>query len=420
MESITNVRLRGDSWRQATLLVNLGGLGVRMVTDVALPAHIASQVASADTIASINGSAAARVGEATRCLVEEWEARTGLPSPDVSRQRYQRDWDRAAAEAISRQLLDDCTTDVDRARLRAAAQPHSGAWLNAFPAASVGTLLDPDTLRTAVALRVGAEVCAPHRCRCGADIDERGLHGLSCQLSAGRFPRHAELNSVIKRGLAAAGLPSVLEPAGLDRGDGRRPDGITAFPYAEGKCLVWDATCVELDTFSASSVAASAARASAAATAAEGRNCRRYEAISRRYLFRPVAVETSGALGSDSCSFLKDLGRRIVQVTGDRRDMERLIQRISVAVFRGNATAIRLAGAHDRPDVRTAVTSFDRRGGDSRGNSHDVDRCSRSSCGESSDECGGGSGRGSGGGGGDRSTEMRESIRDHSAAPEPL
>ncbi|KAF0294133.1 hypothetical protein FJT64_008171 [Amphibalanus amphitrite] len=217
MEAITNVRLRGDSWRQATLPVNLGGLGVRMVTDVALPAHIASQVASADTIASIYGSAAARVGEATRCLVEEWEAHTGLPSPDVSRQRYQRDWDRAAAEAISRQLLDDCTTDVDRARLRAAAQPHSGAWLNAFPAASVGTLLDPDTLRTAVALRVGAEVCAPHRCRCGADIDERGLHGLSCQLSAGRFPRHAELNSARPVGVAPQFVPGSVVRFSADR-----------------------------------------------------------------------------------------------------------------------------------------------------------------------------------------------------------
>ncbi|KAF0306697.1 putative uridine nucleosidase 2 [Amphibalanus amphitrite] len=55
-----------------------------------------------------------------------------------------------------------------------------------FTAASVGTLLDPDTLRTAVALRVGADICAPHRCRCGADIDERGLHCLCCQMSAGR------------------------------------------------------------------------------------------------------------------------------------------------------------------------------------------------------------------------------------------
>ena len=325
-----------------------------MVTDVALPAHLASQVASADTIASINGSAAHRVSEVTRCLTAEWKRLTGLPPPEASRQRYQRDWDRVAAEAISRQLVDDSSTDVDRARLRAAAQPHSGAWLNAFPAASLGTLLDPDTLRTAVVMRVGADICAPHQCRCGIDIDERGLHGLSCQLSAGRFPRHAELNSVIKRGLAAAELPSVLEPAGLDRGDGRRPDGITTFPYAAGKCLVWDATCV--DTFSASSVAVSAARASAAATAAEGRKRRRYADISRRYLFRPVAVETSGALGPDSHFFLKDLGRRIVQVTGDRRDMERLMQRISVAVVRGNATAVRLAGASPDINARTAIT----------------------------------------------------------------
>ena len=349
METITNVKLHGDLWRQATLPVSLGGLGVRMLTDVALPAHLASQVASADTIALISGSAANRVTEVTRCLIAQWERCTGLPPPEVSKQRYQRDWDRAEAVSIGEKLLEDSTTEVDRARLRAASQPHSGAWLNAFPSACVGTLLDPDTLRTAVALRVGAEVCAPHRCRCGADIDGRGLHGLSCQLSAGRFPRHTELNSVIKRGLAAAGMPSVLEPAGLDRGDGRRPDGITTFPYAEGKCLVWDATCV--DTFSASSVTASAARASAAATVAEGRKRRRYADISRRYLFRPVAVETSGALGPDSLSFLKELGRRIVRTTGDRRDMERLMQRISVAVVRGNATAVRLAAACDETNV---------------------------------------------------------------------
>ena len=328
---------------------------MRMVSDVALPAHIASQMASVDTIATINGSAATRVVEATRCLIAEWELRTGLPPPEASRQRYQRDWDRAAATAISEQLLKDSTTETDRARLRAAAQPHSGAWLNAFPTASVGTVLNPGTLRTAVALRVGADICVAHRCRCGTTIDERGLHGLSCQLSAGRFPRHAELNSVIKRGLAAAGMPSVLEPAGLDRGDGRRPDGITTFPYAEGKCLVWDATCV--DTFSASSVSASAARASAAATVAEGRKRRRYADISRRYLFRPVAVETSGALGPDSHSFLKELGQRIAETTGDRRDRERLMQRISVAVVRGNATAVLLATDCEMPKSATSIAS---------------------------------------------------------------
>ena len=209
--------------------------------------------------------------------------------------------------------------------------------------ASIDTLLDPDTLCTAIALRVGANICAPHRCHCGSDVDERGLHGLSCQLSAGRLPRHAELNSVIKRGLAAAGMPAVLEPARLDRGDGRRPDGITTFPYAEGKCFVWDATCV--DTISASSITASAAQAGPAASAAERRKRRRYADISRRYLFQPVAIETTGVIGPESLSFLKELGQRIVQMTGDRRDSERLMQRLSVAVIRGNATAVTLAAA---------------------------------------------------------------------------
>ena len=39
---------------------------------------------------------------------------------------------------------------------------------------------------------------------------------------------------VIKRALRKAGLPSVLEPPGLDRGDGSPPDGITVFPFSWG------------------------------------------------------------------------------------------------------------------------------------------------------------------------------------------
>ena len=42
----------------------------------------------------------------------------------------------------------------------------------------------------------------------------------------------------------------MLEPSGLDRGDGKRPDGITVNPYSRGRCLIWDATCV--NTFASS------------------------------------------------------------------------------------------------------------------------------------------------------------------------
>ena len=101
-----------------------------------------------------------------------------------------------------------------------------------LPALSLGTHLDAETVRIAVSLRLGADICEPHRCRCGRTVDRLGHHGLSCRYSAGRLPRHANLNDVVKRGLTAAGVASILEPLGLDRGDGRLPDGLTVFPFS--------------------------------------------------------------------------------------------------------------------------------------------------------------------------------------------
>ena len=80
-----------------------------------------------------------------------------------------------------------------------------------YPVSSLGTLLDPESVRMAIALRVGADVCIPHSCRCGGKKNGRGLHGLSCKYSAGRIPRHLAMNDVIKRALQKAGLQSVLE-----------------------------------------------------------------------------------------------------------------------------------------------------------------------------------------------------------------
>ena len=50
-----------------------------------------------------------------------------------------------------------------------------------------------------VALRTGAPVSEPHACRCGRLVDRLGHHGLSCRYSAGRLPRHANINDLVKR-----------------------------------------------------------------------------------------------------------------------------------------------------------------------------------------------------------------------------
>ena len=52
----------------------------------------------------------------------------------------------------------------------------------------------------------------------------------------------------MKRSLDTAGIHSILEPVGLDRGDGKRPDGLMSFPFKGGKAFAWD------DSFSASNL----------------------------------------------------------------------------------------------------------------------------------------------------------------------
>ncbi|CAH2243580.1 jg12890 [Pararge aegeria aegeria] len=112
----------------------------------------------------------------------------------------------------------------DRARLLALSAKESGYWLHALPSANLGTMLDQTTLSVVIGLRLGASIIQPHRCHCGDSVDTYGHHGLSCSRSAGRFSRHSTINDIIRRSLATAHVPAVLEPIGLARSDGKRPD----------------------------------------------------------------------------------------------------------------------------------------------------------------------------------------------------
>ena len=176
-------------------------------------------------------------------------------------------------------------------------------------------------------------------------MDERGLHGLSCRYSAGRHPRHAALNDVVKRALQRAGIPSVLEPPGLDRGDGSRPDGITVFPFSQGRSLVWDCTCV--DTFAESHLAKAAFEAGSIASGAEDRKRHKYAGLRETYRFEPIAIETSGVYGKSTGSSVRELGRRLVEATGDSREASWFQQNLALAVQRGNAFSI-LSASRER------------------------------------------------------------------------
>ena len=133
----------------------------------------------------------------------------------------------------------------------------------------------------------------------------------------------------------------------MDRGDGKRPDGITVFPFSEGKSLCWDATCV--DTYAETNLNRSAVSSGSAARGAEEAKRRKYSVLGDRYRFEPIAVETAGVYGSTTASVIAEIGRRISGATGEPRETFWLEQRIGLAIQRGNASSILAAavGGHD-------------------------------------------------------------------------
>ena len=235
--------------------------------------------------------------------------------------------------------MNKASTPNSKARLLAATRKESGAWLHALPSPVLGTLLDDNSnIRIAVGLRLGTFLCHPHKCRCGEEVDDRGTHGLSCQLSAGRLSRHAALNDIIKRACAHVNVPSILEPTGLFRSENKRPDGLTLTPWSMGKCLVWDATCS--DTLAKSHLPSTSHTPGAAAAKAEKRKYEVYSDMPKHYIFCPFAVETLGPLGEDALKLVRELGRRIHAESGDSRSTSFLFQRISLAIQRGNAASV--------------------------------------------------------------------------------
>jgi hypothetical protein len=253
-------------------------------------------------------------------------------------QGSQRDWDRPLIEQQHRDLIDAMDDQTTTARLNGVATKQSGRWLQALPSPQLGLHLDDDSLRVAVALRLGAPICQPHNCACGAPVGELGRHGLSCRRSAGRHPRHHALNETIRRALVSAGIPAVLEPVGTSRSDLKRPDGATMVPWQHGKPLLWDATCV--DTLAATNLAFSANEVGGPARRAEERKVVKYQHLLDRFIFVPLGFETLGSFGPQCLEFVREVGARITEQTHEQRATLFLQQRLSIDIQRGNAAAV--------------------------------------------------------------------------------
>ena len=101
---------------------------------------------------------------------------------------------------------------------------------------------------------------------------------------------------------------------------------------------MWDATCP--DTFAPSHSSLACVEACAVAAQADVKKYSKYCHLDSRYTFVPVAIETSGAMGPRSTEFLKELGYRLRQAIGEVKASMYLLQRLSVAIQRGNSASV--------------------------------------------------------------------------------
>jgi hypothetical protein len=334
LNCIINANLSDLQWLQATLPIKQGGLGVRRVSSLALPAFLASAASTLSLQDAILIKSPCPADSFVDMCLASWSSVHGL-LPAAPRSSKQSVWDHPGIAADRGVVAASKNTPREKAIFLSSVSDHSGDWLSTLPIASCGLHLDDNAVRVAVAMRLDLSVCEPHKCQCGEEVDAWGSHAFVCRKAPGRITRHQAINDMVARAFTSAGVPVMKEPTGLMKSDGRRPDGLTLVPWSCGKALTWDVTVAT--TLADSYIISTSTTAGSAAEAAAQKKTDKYSDLPANYIFRPIALETLGSISSSAVALLNDLGNRIRLVSGEPKETRFLFQRLSILLQRYNS-----------------------------------------------------------------------------------
>ena len=110
---------------------------------------------------------------------------------------------------------------------------------------------------------------------------------------------------MVWRSPVSAGVPTIKEPVGLHRSDGKRPDGLMQILWQSGKCMTWYVTVT--DTLVESYLSTTSVNAGAAAEGAASRKESKYQALATSHSFIPLAFKTLGPINAKGLSFFNEL-----------------------------------------------------------------------------------------------------------------
>ena len=191
-------------WRRASIPKKSGALGIRRSVSPALPAFLASAVATSDLQSAILSRGTQIVNKDVELAHSLYCSLTTTTTPVGPFQTSQRAWDAPMVVRDCQNVLDNATSDIDKARLLAVKADHGSEWIFALPISACSLRISNEAVRIAIGLRLGLNICEPHSCPCGGVVDAKGIHGLSCKRSAGRSIRHQQINDLVWRALRRA------------------------------------------------------------------------------------------------------------------------------------------------------------------------------------------------------------------------
>ena len=130
----------------------------------------------------------------------------------------------------------------------------------------------------------------------------------------------------------------ILEPNGVSRSDGKRPAGMTIYPWKKGRTMVWDFTCS--DAIAPSHIKISSAIPGKVVESAETAKLTKYRNLSADYEVIPIGVETFGSWSPNGLRLISEIKKKTAQETGEPRSTSFLLQAIIMAIQRGKAFSV--------------------------------------------------------------------------------
>lgn len=140
LESITNSKVKGVSWEQASLTMSFDGLGVKKVEALAIPAYLTPVHCSSELSNRILEKFNLDIIDNQIFQLINVIAPESVPVDELSKHE-QKNWDIPQIQSKFNAIFNsgDPTT---RARLLASSTKESSKWLQVIPSSQLGLLLD--------------------------------------------------------------------------------------------------------------------------------------------------------------------------------------------------------------------------------------------------------------------------------------